>query len=387
MALETIISMAFAMGRTLVLPPEQEFYLLRDKKTHGGEKQRSHFSFDHFFHMEAIHQEHVGLDILSMRDFLQTVAMTGHFRDPKTGRVSFPPGNRTDWDGAPDVDQLFRWLREVTYMAVWSPEECVAAFPASPRPEDVQELLQMEKQIMPKPPHWETYVGKPVPVDAPALDRLREMWAERRKLCIYDQEMQASRVVHFPNDHALHTRLLVHFYAFLFFQDWKQDLWMKRFIRDHVRYVDEIQCAAARIVAAVRARSRQKHGRNGEFDSFHIRRGDFQYVKTRVEATEILAQAKRKITDGSTVYIATDERDKSFFKPLQDHYDVVFLDDFRDEIVGLNSNYYGMVDQLVASRGRMFFGCWFSSFTVSLTLLNIASLFGLAETNSFRNHC
>jgi len=29
----------------------------------------------------------------------------------------------------------------------------------------------------------------------------------------------------------------------------------------------------------------------------------------------------------------------------------------------VNTNYYGMIDQLVASRGRVFFGCWFSTFT------------------------
>jgi hypothetical protein len=27
------------------------------------------------------------------------------------------------------------------------------------------------------------------------------------------------------------------------------------------------------------------------------------------------------------------------------------------------ANYYGMIDQLVASRGRIFYGCWFSTFT------------------------
>jgi hypothetical protein len=25
------------------------------------------------------------------------------------------------------------------------------------------------------------------------------------------------------------------------------------------------------------------------------------------------------------------------------------------------ANYYGMIDQLVASRGRIFFGCWWST--------------------------
>jgi hypothetical protein len=76
--------------------------------------------------------------------------------------------------------------------------------------------------------------------------------------------------------------MLVHFYAFLFMEDWREDLWMKRFMRDHVRYTDEIQCAAARIVHAMREYVRSKEGSDskGEFDTFHVRRGDFQ-VGTR----------------------------------------------------------------------------------------------------------
>ena len=59
-------------------------------------------------------------------------------------------------------------------------------------------------------------------------------------------------------------------------KDWRHDLWSKRFVRDHLRYSDEIQCAAARIVAAVRDRARRRaaipHSNpEGLFDSFHIR--------------------------------------------------------------------------------------------------------------------
>lgn len=46
-----------------------------------------------------------------------------------------------------------------------------------------------------------------------------------------------------------------------------------------------------------------------------------------------------------------------------DKYDVVFLDDFHSVLGDVNSNFYGMIDQLVASRSRTFFGCWFSTFT------------------------
>jgi hypothetical protein len=102
----------------------------------------------------------------------------------------------------------------------------------------------------------------------------------------------------------------------------------------------------------------------GLFDAFHVRRGDFQYQKTRVSAEEILKMAKKKLTEGTTLFIATDERKKEFFDPLKEHYRVFFLDDFHDQLEGINTNYYGMIDQLVASRSRIFYGCWFSTFTV-----------------------
>lgn len=156
--------------------------------------------------------------------------------------------------------------------------------------------------------------------------------------------------------------MLVHFYVFLYFENWKEDLWMKRFIRDHVRYIDEIQCAAARVVKAMREYARQKDPTgNGAFDTFHIRRGDFQYKSTRIEADQIYLNVNDTLREGAIVYIATDERNKQFFDPLRKHYDIKFLDDFMPELGDVNHNYFGMIDQLVASRGRLFYGCWYST--------------------------
>jgi GDP-fucose protein O-fucosyltransferase len=85
--------------------------------------------------------------------------------------------------------------------------------------------------------------------------------------------------------------------------------------------------------------------------------------------------AQRQIKDGATVYMATDERDKDFFKPLKDHYDLVFLDDFHDEaLAGINTNYYGMIDQLVATRSRIFYGCWFSTYVLHLLVCTVLRL-------------
>ena len=108
---------------------------------------------------------------------------------------------------------------------------------------------------------------------------------------------------------------------------------------------------------------KKTNGTSSEFDTLHVRRGDFQYKVTRYDAPDICKQTTKQIPDGTTVYIATDERKKDFFDPIKEHYDVLFLDDFIDKLPGINTNYYGMIDQLVASRGRKFFGCWFSTFT------------------------
>jgi hypothetical protein len=89
----------------------------------------------------------------------------------------------------------------------------------------------------------------------------------------------------------------------------------------------------------------------------------FQYKNTRLEADEIYENTKDKLQEKATVFVATDHQGKPFFKPLADHYDLVFLKDFKEELKGVNTNYFGMIDQLVASRGRVFFGCFHSTFS------------------------
>ena len=301
-----------------------------------------------------------------MEEFLQTEAMVGNLVNKTTGAVAFPPNNRTNWDGI-DPKPLKEYLRDVTVTPLdWTPGSCLVAFPSDDGPQHYDELNEMMKELKTNFPKVQEFIDKPVPVDAPAPERLRETVAGQvKKLCVYDEKMQEAPVVHFMCYHKMRVRFLTHFYAFLFFEDWKQDLWTKRFVRDHLRYSDEIQCAAARVVAAIRdrARSRDPNG-SGEFDSFHIRRvslrilystliychyltyqlhytrfqGDFQYKNTRLEADQIYENVKDEIRENTTVFVATDHQGKPFFKNLQDHYDLVFLKDFKHELEGVNTN-------------------------------------------------
>jgi len=327
--------------------------------------QQHHFSFADFFPIEEMARDNAAFDVISMEEYLTTEGLGGKLVHHETGEVVFPPGNRTNWDGInqEEYDNLRGYLRNVSMTAKWSPGKCLPAFPSSGNHKDV-ELL---KDIIPKAETLSQH-NKPPLLSAPdPVFRLADTLAGRRQLCVYDETFQNEQILHFQMNHKEKLRLLVHFYAFLFFEDWKEDMWMKRFVRDHLRYLDEIQCAAARIVAKLRkhVRSRQDgHGDpEGTFDTFHIRRGDFQFKTTRIAAEEIVKNTEAELTPNATIFIATDERDKKFFQPLRDRYDIWFLDDFKDELEGVNTNYYGMIDQLVASKGSVFFGCFFSTFT------------------------
>ena len=229
MAMETVLAMAAAMGRTLVLPPETGMYLLgKQQHEKSGTTQQSTFSFNHFFPMKKIHKEFHGLNIISMYEYLSKVAMPGKLVSKESGKVSFPPHNRTQWDGRSDIFELYDWLRKVSYMKIFVPEECLFVFPTSHDSSNIDELKSIETTILEQRPKFEEYVNMPVPVDGTPIERLKENWANRKSLCIYDTEMQEATHLHFPVDHQMDARLLVHFYAFVFFQNWKQDLWMKR---------------------------------------------------------------------------------------------------------------------------------------------------------------
>jgi len=55
MSMETVVVLAHAMGRTLVLPPEAVMYLLSDG-----------LDFHDFFHLDALSKKHAGIDFISM---------------------------------------------------------------------------------------------------------------------------------------------------------------------------------------------------------------------------------------------------------------------------------------------------------------------------------
>ena len=226
MAMETALVMSHAMGRTLVLPPEQGMYLI----SNGHGKQKTTFSFNDFFHLDAIALEHRGFKVITTEEFLKHEALTGGLRDYNEKYVKFPPENRTDWNGQ-NREPLFNYLRSIANTPSWDPWECALAIPSSKNQSSIDELNTTLKIIMngtygkPKPT-LEEFNSNPTPVDASLAERMREMLADRDNLCIYDMDLQKEKVIHMKVHDGV--RLLTHFYAFIFFADWKQDVWSKR---------------------------------------------------------------------------------------------------------------------------------------------------------------
>ena len=417
MSLETIIVIALSTGRTLVIPPPEGMYLLNQDKE---KKENNKLSFEDFFDLKRIADEVEGFNVISMEDFLREEGTTGNLqviddetgetttsinlfwyklrpteppllaRRPAplpplltdicclllrsmegelTGKVLKPPDDRVDWSRIYNRDDLAYYLREVGYVKRFHQFDDFFIVPKDPdkcSASDMQYLVNGRDGIK-----LEEFFGNPVPVNASAKERIREFNAGRKGVLVYDRAMQDAKVVHFSASGKKikdkeGSRLLSHFYNFVFYEDDKLDRWVKRFVRDHIRYKDEVFCVAATVLSAMHEKSRQHdEGAGGNFDTLHVRRGDFQFKNTRVDAETLFESTKEYLTENSSIYIATDERDKDFFAPMKEHYNVFYLDDFMHipALKELNPNYYGMIDQIIASRGVVFSGTFFSTFT------------------------
>jgi hypothetical protein len=83
------------------------------------------------------------------------------------------------------------------------------------------------------------------------------------------------------------------------------------------------------------------------FYAIHVRRNDFQYKDLFISCEEILENIKETIPLYSNLYIATDHREKSFFRPLTEYYKLIFYDDLRVQldIESFDDNWIPIIEQ------------------------------------------
>ena len=249
MALETAIALAYSMGRTLVLPPKMKFYLL----TQSHNADENVITYDSFFHIDSIASEYSHFKIITFEEYM--IRMKGKLRNRMTGEISFPPYNRTDWSSIQLANfqatrggltkELWEWVRNVTQPLDWNPDKCVAAIPsqrdgnATKRfdgylqlalQKDAQEYSEASLPYARVDRRMQRYNGQPTPINASAVDRLREMLVYRNNLCIYTDNYANATTVHAMGETKTGFRLLIHWYAYIFFESWRQEVHMKRYV-------------------------------------------------------------------------------------------------------------------------------------------------------------
>lgn len=379
MSFETVFALAKATGRILVLPPKCRFSQLA-----AGYPNLTSYYYTDFFDISSAGS----IPTISFQNYLER--MQGRLRDNKgTGDVAVPPERRTNWDGRignaqnankEDADQLWKWVEQTMPSIKWKRDLCIVAFPATTANNSTTNstddavkqaldwILKDDKDHRRRfSARIAEYNDNPTPVNASTVLRLREMLAQRRQLCYYHgTPLEQAESIFMTGHEDTGSRLLIPFYAYLFFEDWRHDVLMKRFVRDHVRFADVIQCAAARIVHAIREGIRQQQSGNtntdASFDTMHVRRSDFMSLPTYSDGM-IPAEEMNFFETNRTVYIATDERNKSFFEAMRKKYNVFFLEDFSHLIKDVDPNFYGMIEQLVCTRGTKFVGTFYSTFS------------------------
>ena len=296
MEFEIMVVLAAATGRTLVLPPDNPLYLL------NKEKENKHRGIQTFFQ--------------KFDDVVNTITTEDFFEKEIIGKKEMPTDekNRTRLMGS--IQQCI-WMAKHDHSCVYLYEYLSQVADMVPQWHGEHHCLIMDDV------NWHksaTSANGDSYGDLTQHQQIKKFCAKREPI-YYNTQLHDVTHLHFHSHHK-DTRLLVHYYAFIYFTNPKIGNYYKRLVRDRTRYSDEIQCAAGKIVKSLIEESMGRHfngaGAEAGYFSMHIRRGDFQWPKMRISAEEWHQNTKGWLEpdDQHLLYIATDESDRSWFGKL-----------------------------------------------------------------------
>ena len=319
LAVELMVVLAQATGRTLVLPPPDAIYLLKE-----------HVALTDLLEFDR------RLSVIEMDTFL---AREAH-RHLACAPPPLPVREAARVGGRP---ALWAYLRAHGVNTEWRTSSHCLVFGASSGPEE-------------------------------------ESFCNGRMRVRYNQKLARSWLLHLPTvcccpvgypehgrcDWGTHwMRFAVPFYTFVFFSNPAEDKRFKRLVRDAIR-----PAAPIRIGANALSRVLTEEG-GGSYSALHLRRGDFDQ---RIRGADVTARVARALLDdgklgvrpGELLYVASDEADPASLAPLGKVFRVQGLSDHArllSHIPGLVPDMHGMVEQLAASRARAFIGSLGSTFS------------------------
>lgn len=363
MSFEIILVLAALSGRTLVLPPEQYMYLLQPKK---GDKRKGRRQLTDYFNLTENMELMRHVPIISSEEFLQ-------LEGGEDGIISMTGFNETWRTHLHEVSKSCEERKKSDVFCEDLYDHYVSHGQMGPITSEVKHAncLVFDENVF---LHGNDHVGKLSPG---VQQRIKKFCGKDRFPVYYNQTMHDTPVWHFETRDADH-RLLVHFYAVLFFTDDKVGNFYKRFARDFIRYHDEVFCAAGKIILALMYENNVLTGTTnpmadldteliGGYSSLHVRRGDLQFKEVTLTSSEWYENTKELWKPNEILYIATDERNNTFFDDFRKKHSgrLRFFDDYYAlaNLSGIEQTQYGMIDSVVASRGSVFAGTWFSTFT------------------------
>ena len=333
LALENVIIFAILLKRTLVLPPTMHLYLLNSKRSCLQD-----YICESFF-------KHPNLRVISIVDYLNELEKNNSLN---TERTIVLPENRVI-TGMLTSDLYNYWGNQIHPIFLWMRK--------------VGHQLQYDHDT------FFVFSGNgEVGVDWNNLrikDFRQGLELQKHKCLIIGEWLDSYPVLHFMGDGD--GRLITYHTSKIYIQSLEQHKFVRRFLRDHFTYHDDIYKWAKFITEKLNGLCGSQWGWGSTWHSCHIRRGDFQFTQTRLSCDDLSRVLLLNIPVGDLLYIATDETDLDFFKPLSAYYRLYFFNDLLNKDIveqeKINPNWIGMIEQVVASQGECFYGTFLSTFT------------------------
>lgn len=153
--------------------------------------------------------------------------------------------------------------------------------------------------------------------------------------------------------------LLTPFYA-LVFSTAERRRQSVAFVHDNFRHYANVPALAKQIATSL-----------GAFHALQVRRTDFILYHPSVDIATILTQLTEVAPAGSTLVIATDEPNRTFFDALATRYRLVFGMDMIKQMAppDMHEKHHGCVEQNLCALAETFTGTRFSTFSAYITRL------------------
>ena len=316
LVLEYVVVIAALTGRTLVLPPGQPWYLINFGPMAAG-KPGGYTELADIFDISALREV---IPVLTTPEFIaeasQHLAIPEDFQHER-----FIDANQQA--NSPLIENWKKWLLHNSEVIPWNPYNTLICQP------DIKSVTDNVE--------------------------LAEDYIDGRQFVEFSPAMSSSPVIHFPSNEEY--RSLGPVATMLAAKDLNLPVACRRLLKNHLRYRPEIFAKASEIINLL--------GHN-KYDAIHIRRNDFQYQQTRLNAEAILANIEPLLDSGLPVYIATDEIEDEFFAEISHKHRVARWTELVNRANGnidIPFSWIGPIEQIICAGARRFIGTDLSTFS------------------------